>query len=118
VPRTPQDLLSHNCITLRLTSSGGIYAWELGKDGESVQARVSGQATFSTAPAMVTAALSGVGLAFVTRDMAEAHIRDGRLVSVMDDWCPGYPGLHAYYSSRRHMSRALALVIEAIRMHA
>jgi DNA-binding transcriptional LysR family regulator len=116
VPRTPQDLLSHNCITLRLPSSGGIYAWELGKDGETVQAKVGGQATFSTAPAMVNAALSGIGLAFVTRDLAEAHIRDGRLISVMDDWCPGFPGVHAYYSSRRHMSRALALVIEAIRM--
>jgi DNA-binding transcriptional LysR family regulator len=116
VPLSPQDLLKHNCITLRLPSSGRLYAWELGKDGHAVQARVGGQATFSNAPAMVNAALSGAGLAFMTRDMVEEHIRAGRLRSVMEDWCPPFEGLHAYYSSRRNMSRALALVIEAIRM--
>jgi len=115
VPLTPQDLLKHNCITLRLASSGGLYAWELEKAGHPVPTRVNGQATFSNVYAILNAALSGCGLAFVTRDMAEPHLRAGRLVSVMEDWCPSFPGLHAYYSSRRHPSRAFSLVIEALR---
>lgn len=113
-PTCPQDLLQHNCITLRL-SGGGIYAWELQKDGEALEARVSGQATFNSAYPIAQAALSGCGLAFVPEEMVRAHIAAGRLVSVMADWCPTFPGLHAYYPSRRHSSRALTLVIEALR---
>ena len=115
VPATPQELMKHNCITLRLASSGGIYAWELQHEGRALEVRVRGQAIFSSAYHMLNAALSGCGLAFVPEELAGLHVREGRLVSVMPDWCPKFPGLHAYYPSRRHSSRALALVIDAIR---
>jgi DNA-binding transcriptional LysR family regulator len=115
IPATPQDLLKHNCITLRLASSGGLYAWELRQGTRDVQAKVSGQASFTSVYQMLGAALSGTGLAFVTADVAEPHVRAGRLVSVMEDWCPSFPGAHAYYSSRRHPSRAFELVIDALR---
>jgi DNA-binding transcriptional LysR family regulator len=115
VPASPQDLMKHNCITLRLASSGGVYAWELQQDGRALEARVRGQAMFTSAYHMVQAALSGSGLAYITEDMVAPYLRDGRLVSVMQDWCPKFPGLHAYYPSRRHSSRALSLVIDAIR---
>jgi len=115
MPATPQDLLRHNCICLRLSGSGGIYAWELSSGDEQLEVRVSGQATFNSAYQMLHAALSGCGLAFVPQDMTETHVREGRLLSVMPDWCPAFPGLHAYYPNRRHSSRALELVIEAIR---
>jgi DNA-binding transcriptional LysR family regulator len=115
VPTSPQDLLKHNCITLRLAGSGGLYAWELRNGDSEVQARVTGQLTFNTAYQMLNAALSGCGLAFVTEDLAKPYVQDGRLLSVMESWCPTFPGLHAYYPSRRHSSRALALVIDAIR---
>lgn len=114
-PTSPQDLMKHNCITLRLATRGGIYAWELEHDGRKVEARVRGQTVFSNAGQMVNAALSGNGLAFLTEDMVGEHVRSGRLISVMSDWCSAFPGLYAYYSSRRHASRALSIVIDAIR---
>lgn len=114
-PTSPQDLMKHNCITLRLATRGGIYAWELEHEGRKVEARVRGQTVFSNAGQMVNAALSGNGLAFLTEDMVGEHVRSGRLISVMPDWCSAFPGLYAYYSSRRHASRALSIVIDAIR---
>lgn len=114
-PTTPQELMKHNCITLRLASSGGIYAWELERDGKTIELRVRGQAVFTTGYHMTNAAVSGCGLAFLTEDLAAPYLEDGRLISVMQDWCPKFPGLHAYYPSRRHSSRALGLIIEAIR---
>lgn len=114
-PATPQDLLKQNCITLRLASSGGIYAWELAREGQALELRVRGQSMFTTGYHMLNAALSGCGIAYLTEDLVAEHVREGRLVSVMQDWCPKFPGLHAYYPSRRHASRALALVIDAIR---
>lgn len=115
IPTSPQELLQHNCITLRLSSNGGVYAWELCEGDRPIEVKVSGQATFNSVYQMLNAAVSGVGLAFVTAEFAEPYVRDGRLVSVMKEWCRPFPGLHAYYLSRRHPSRAFTLVIDALR---
>jgi DNA-binding transcriptional LysR family regulator len=113
-PATVQDLVRQNCITLRL-QGGGIYSWEL-RDGErQVEARVTGQATFSGAYQMLNAAMSGNGLAFLPEELTQPHVDAGRLRRVMDDCCPDFPALHAYYPSRRNSSRAMRLVIDAMR---
>ncbi|XAH22029.1 LysR family transcriptional regulator [Xylophilus sp. GW821-FHT01B05] len=113
-PQTPQDLMNHNCVTLRL-ASGGLYAWELSKDGRELQVRVEGQSTFNGVYPMLNAALDGGGLAFVPEDLARPHIEAGRLQYVLEDWFPTFPGLHVYYPSRRQSSRVLKLVVEALR---
>jgi DNA-binding transcriptional LysR family regulator len=115
VPATPQDLLEHNCITLRLASSGSLYAWELKRGARELQVSVGGQATFNSAYQMLNAALSGCGLAFVPQDLAWAHLQAGRLQTVLQDWCPVFPGLHAYYPIHHQSTRTLALVVEALR---
>lgn len=114
-PASLQDLMTHNCINLRLASSGGLYAWELLHDGQPIEARVRGQAVFTNVHHMLAAALDGVGVTFLPESLVAPHMQAGRLVSVMEDWCPSFPGLHAYYPSRRHSSRALGLVIDALR---
>jgi DNA-binding transcriptional LysR family regulator len=113
-PANAKDLLRHNCITLRL-ASGAIYAWELCDDHKNVEVRVNGQVTGNSAYQMLNAAIGGYGLAFLPGDLTQAHIDAGRLVGVMEDWCPRFPGLHAFYPSRRNSSLALRLVIDAIR---
>jgi DNA-binding transcriptional LysR family regulator len=115
VPATPQELLAHNCITLRLASSGSLYAWELKNGARELQVNVRGQATFHSVYQMLNAALSGCGLAFVPQDLAQPHLEAGRLEAVLQDWAPVFPGLHAYYPSRRQSTRTLALVIDALR---
>lgn len=115
-PKSPQDLMRHNCITLRLASSGGLYAWELQDEGQPFEAKVRGQAVFTSTYAILNAALSGVGLAFLPESIAGQHVLEGRLVSVMPEACPPFPGLHAYYTSRRHSSRAMTVVIDALRL--
>lgn len=64
---------------------------------------------------MLKAALSGHGLAFLTEDLVRPHVQAGHLKQVMAEWCPSFPGLHAYYTSRRHPTRALTTVIDALR---
>lgn len=39
----------------------------------------------------------------------------GRLIRVLHDWCPPFPGYHLYYPSRRQHSPAFALPVEALR---
>jgi DNA-binding transcriptional LysR family regulator len=115
IPVTPQDLMEHNCINLRLPTHGAFYAWELIKDGRAMQVRVEGQFSFNGAYEILDAALAGQGLAYVPSDLAEEHVAAGRLRCVLEDWYPNVPGLHVYYASRRQSSRAMNLVVDALR---
>jgi DNA-binding transcriptional LysR family regulator len=114
-PKTPQDLVGHNCINLRLPTLGGLYAWEFEKAGRELKVRVDGQLTFNTTGQMLQAALAGFGLAYVPEGSAEPLIAKRRLRRVLEDWCPAFPGYHLYYPSRRQSSAAFALLVEALR---
>jgi DNA-binding transcriptional LysR family regulator len=114
-PKAPQDLTRHNCLNMRFQSSGGIYAWEFEKNGRPLNVRVNGQITCNGASAIVSAALLGLGIAYVTEDAVRSHIAEKRLVRVLGDWCPPFPGYHLYYPSRRQVSPAFALLVEALR---
>ena len=114
-PKTPQDLTAHACINLRLPTHGGLYAWEFEKGGREIRVRVEGQLVFNGTAPMLDAALAGFGLAYVPEDTVQTHIADGRLVRVLADWCPYYPGYHLYYPSRRQPTPAFALLVNALR---
>jgi DNA-binding transcriptional LysR family regulator len=114
-PRRPADLVGHACINLRLSTHGGLYAWEFEKGGRELKVRVEGQLTFNGTFEMLDAALAGFGLAYVPEDVAQPHLAKGRLRRVLEDWCPPYAGYHLYYPSRRQSSAAFALLVEALR---
>jgi DNA-binding transcriptional LysR family regulator len=114
-PTTPHDLTAHTCINLRLPTLGGLYAWEFGKGGREVRVRVDGQLVFNATTPMLDAALAGFGLAYVPEDAVQAHLADGRLVRVLADWCPPYPGYHLYYPTHRQPTPAFALLVNALR---
>ncbi|MCP3712815.1 LysR family transcriptional regulator [Paraburkholderia sp. CNPSo 3274] len=114
-PVSPHDLAAHNCINLRLPTRGGLYAWEFARKREALHVNVHGQFIFNTTPQMLDAALEGYGLAYVPHDLAAPHLAEGRLSSVLEEWCPTVPGYHLYYASRRQTSPAFALIIDALR---
>jgi DNA-binding transcriptional LysR family regulator len=114
-PKTPRDLIAHNCINLRLPTHGGLYAWEFEKDDQELNVRVEGQLVFNGTYQMLNAALAGFGLAYVPEDLAEPHLAKGRVRRVLEDWCPPFSGFHLYYPSRRQHSAAFALVVDALR---
>ena len=114
-PKTPQDLVRHNCLNLRLQTYGGLYAWEFEKNSRALNVRVNGQITSNGTSSILSAALQGLGIAYLPDDMVRPHIADKRLVRVLGDWCPPFPGYHLYYPSKRQASPAFALLIEALR---
>lgn len=113
-PNKPQDLIDHNCITLRLPH-GGLYAWEFERGGRELRVRVDGQLTYNTTAQELNAALAGLGLAYLPEGMAQSHLAQGRLRRVLEDWCLPYSGYHLYYPSRRQHTPAFALLVEALR---
>ena len=114
-PCTPDDLTGHACINMRLPTRGGLYAWEFEKGSRVLNVRVEGPLVVNTGSMALRAALAGLGLAYLPEDRVRADLDDGRLVRVLTDWCPPFPGYHLYYPSRRQPTAAFALVVEALR---
>jgi DNA-binding transcriptional LysR family regulator len=114
-PRKPQDLIGHNCINLRLPTHGGLYAWEFEKGRDELKVRVEGQFICNGTSQKLSAALSGLGLAYVPEDVVATHVAKGKLKRVLDDWCAPYTGYHLYYPSRRQSSAAFSLLVDALR---
>jgi len=115
VPKKPQELVSHNCINLRLPTRGGLYAWEFEKGKRQLKAYVQGQLVFNASSPMIRAALAGFGLAYVPEELVLPHLAKGRLQRVLEDWCPPFSGYHLYYPSRRQLTPAFGLLVEALR---
>jgi DNA-binding transcriptional LysR family regulator len=114
-PKHPQDLVRHRCINMRQESAGGLYAWEFEKDGKELRVRVDGQLTFNNSYAMIDAAISGFGIAYVPDSMAEASIALDKLEVVLDDWSPPFDGYFLYYPSRRQNLLAFQIIVDALR---
>ncbi|WP_207462814.1 LysR family transcriptional regulator [Azospirillum sp. SYSU D00513] len=116
-PETPQDLAQHICINLRFPTLGGLYAWEFEKDGREINVRVEGAMIVNDIRLARQAAVNGLGLCYLPEDYVQPLVGEGRLVRVLADWCPRFPGYHLYYPSRRQPTPAFALLIEALRQN-
>lgn len=107
----PRDLAAHRCVRFRF-SSGVLYRWEFEKDGEALEIAVEGPLIVGEDRLIVEAAINGAGVAFVFEDYAGDAIADGRLIRVLEDWCPPFEGFFVYYPSRRQMRPALRAFVD------
>ncbi|MBK8007566.1 MAG: LysR family transcriptional regulator [Rhizobiales bacterium] len=114
-PKAPSDLTLHDCINIRMQTHGGLLPWEFEKGKRRLNVRVEGRFTFSDASLCLNAAREGHGIAYLTEDRIGDDLKRGKLVRVLQDWCPEFSGYHLYYPSRRQSTRAFSLLIEALR---
>jgi DNA-binding transcriptional LysR family regulator len=110
-PVTPHDLKSLPCIRYRF-SSGAVYRWEFERGGVEVDLDVEGPLTLNDQDLMLDAARDGAGLAYVFEAQAQVLIAKRKLVRVLADWCPAYPGFFLYYPSRRQLPASLRAFVD------
>jgi DNA-binding transcriptional LysR family regulator len=115
-PDTPHDLTAHECINLRLPTSGGLWPWPFVKNGRELKVRAEGPLAFNAISLILNTALAGLGLAYLPEDLVRDHVAAGRLMPVLADWSPLMTGYHLYYPNRQP-SPAFALLVEALRYH-
>jgi DNA-binding transcriptional LysR family regulator len=116
IPKHPQDLKDHSCVGFRFAS--GLYRWEFEKGRKALTVSPQGPASFDDPDLVVQAVLEGVGIGSSMEHTISPLIAEGRLVQVLRDWCPPFPGYFLYYPSRRNQPAALAALIEALRVSA
>ncbi|MGR9193499.1 LysR family transcriptional regulator [Rhizobium leguminosarum] len=115
IPTVPKDLAKHACIDYRWTESGAVYRWPFSKAGEQLEVEVTGPLTTNDIGLTVEAALAGMGLACTLEANIAQELAQGRLVRVLDDWCPPSPGFYLYYPSGRLLSAAFRAFIDFMR---
>jgi DNA-binding transcriptional LysR family regulator len=113
-PTSPDDLKDHACIRFRLPS-GKFYYWEFEKHGQEISVDVPGALTLDDVELMAVAAEGGLGIAYVSQLTAQPYLDAGKLVAVLDDWCPRIPGLFLYYPGHRHVPPALRAFIDVLK---
>jgi len=114
VPQHPRELKDHACIGFRF--SRGLYRWEFEKGRKSLTISPQGPVSFDDPELVVQAVLEGVGIGTAMEDSVKGMVKEGRLVQVLRDWCPGFPGFFLYYPSRRNQPAALAALIRTLRL--
>jgi DNA-binding transcriptional LysR family regulator len=114
-PQTPGDLLAHRCIRRRF-SSGRLYRWEFEKDGRELVVDVGGPLILGDDRLILQPCLDGAGLAYLFDQRIADFIADGRLIRVLEDWCPPFDGFYIYYPTRRQMRPALRAFIDFFRV--
>lgn len=115
-PKTPRDLTSHRCINYRHGAGGDVYRWEFEKGKKELSVAVNGPLIVDDVELLVRAALDGLGLAFISEELAAQHLSKGTLVRVLEDWCQPFPGFFLYYPSRRQQPPALSALINMLRL--
>ena len=113
-PKSPSDLARHQCIRARLPN-GAPYRWEFARRGETLHVDVPGNLVLDAPLLMLDAARAGVGLAHLAEWYVAEDLAAGRLVRVLQEWTPPFPGLALYYPAGRHMPAGLRVFIDLIR---
>ena len=113
-PTIPPDLLNHRCIRVRLPD-GSLFRWRFEKEGEQLQVDVRGAITLDEGSLTRTAILKGTGIGYIFEQDILPDIEAGRVIRVLEDWTPPYPGLCLYYPGRRNLSAGVRAFLELAR---
>ncbi|MET3825236.1 DNA-binding transcriptional LysR family regulator [Sphingomonas sp. PvP055] len=114
LPATPADLEGHNCVNYRLLGGGGLLPWEFQRDDRDIRFRPGGQLIVNDELLAAAAVRAGAGLGYMLEHDVADEIADGRLIQVLDAWCPPFPGCYLYYPNR-HVTPALRVLIDTLR---
>ena len=114
-PMSPDALSDHHCIGYRYITSGDIHRWPFERDGRAVSVAIDPVFLSNDAELMIDAAVAGLGLTYAIRSQVDQQLASGRLVAVLEDWCPVRAGAFLYYPSRRQTTAAFAVVVDALR---
>ncbi|MDJ0778034.1 MAG: LysR family transcriptional regulator [Gammaproteobacteria bacterium] len=101
-PRVPQDLAIHACLVY--SNELRPDTWTLHGPAGSERVTVNGPVCADNGDVLCAAAEAGLGVTLLPTFIVGDGLRAGRLVSVLDDYCPPDLTINAVYPSRRYLA--------------
>lgn len=111
-PRTPKDLLDHECIGYRFPAAKTVYRWQFREKGRDYSVDVTGGVVVNDHLSLVALAKTGLGLAYTADAVAERELADGTLQAVLRPYLPTTQGLHLYFPARSQAQPKLRAFID------
>jgi DNA-binding transcriptional LysR family regulator len=115
VPAHPRDLLAHRCIGWRPGPETAPWRWEFEEEGTPFDVMVNPQMTTNDLGLMLRLALSDGGITFAPWDCMRAHLENGALVPLLEDFLPPFAGFYLYFPQRQNMAPKLRALIDHLR---
>lgn len=114
-PERPDQLVNHNCLVYH----GEWHehsVWQFQKAEDYCEIGVTGNFRVDNAPALKSAAISGLGIVYLASYLLEGEIESGRLVPILRDWrLTHHLPLQAVYPRRKHLAPKVSAFIEFIK---
>jgi len=112
-PRSPTDLVDHNCICF-VRAGRTFNSWRFGQNDQWATVRVTGDRVLDDASLAREGAVTGAGIVFMTEIEQRRHLQDGSLVPLLTEWeTDPYP-LHALLPSGRFVPNRVRALVEFI----
>ena len=112
IPTRPTDLEAHNCLTFRVMPGHNI--WHFEQNGRPHSVSVSGSLFSDNSDALLSAAVSGLGIVLLPSWMVSEDIERGTLVPILSEYdlMPRTTPMHAVFASNRHMAPKLRVFLD------
>jgi DNA-binding transcriptional LysR family regulator len=114
-PKHPKDLLSHNCIRLRVGPNELYDKWEFEEKGKDFQVEVNGSLILNDSVLGLDAALRGIGVLYCDEELVRDKIESGKLEIVLGQYAAISGGFHLYYPKRSQVLPKLRAFVEHIK---
>ena len=114
-PHTPHDLSEHQCLSFREASGGSLYPWDFERGGDRLAIAINGPLEVTEPEMLTRVVLEGAGIAYLFEHQVREHINSGRLVHLLAEWTPAFPGFYLYHLKQRHAEPALQAFVDFVK---
>ncbi|MNV13333.1 LysR family transcriptional regulator [Acinetobacter calcoaceticus] len=107
IPQTPDDLAHHRAI--HYFSGNNRHADEMRfvRNGEKKTVQMNGTVAVNETELYIKMCLEGYGLAQLAERLVTEHLKEKRLIAVLQDWCPSPVTVTLLYPHQRFLSPAV-----------
>jgi DNA-binding transcriptional LysR family regulator len=111
-PCSPDDIAQHTCIRFRMPYTGKLQEWSLQPSTHGPEPRFPTQVICNTNEARLYFARRGVGIAYISDFTVREALKEGSLVTVLDDYTTATNSFHLLWSSGRLATPKLRAFID------
>jgi DNA-binding transcriptional LysR family regulator len=114
-PKSPKDLVAHDCIRIRF-ASGTYLPWRFRVKRRDLEVHVKGRLVVNSVSLARRVAVEGLALIQTPLLFIASDLSEGKLTTVLEQWAPTpVTGFFLYYPSRRQMRPALKALVDFLR---
>ncbi|WP_136684459.1 LysR family transcriptional regulator [Falsirhodobacter xinxiangensis] len=110
-PEVPADVPGHQALM------HGTEGWQFMEGGQSVTVQPQGRFKADNGNALLTAAVAGLGIAWLPDCLTHAHVASGALVRIMTDHPPPAAGAYVVRPPGQHPARKVRILTELLTEH-